>query len=698
VRFLAAILSVFIFVGGIGYFLMWVTSRPHEEIKLEEVRTSPDVSPLTGAVVGDVLATKVTRPLNFDESIEAPWKFQDNEINISNAVMNVGLDLVDPKTEPTFAKLYSSPAKVREAAATLDKGVESLIPSASMLFAMARDFDSGVLGTLDLSLVDGKNDAKIGLIDLIEKIFNKLEKTDQVRTFLAAALEIAGRKVDVFPEEVTRRNIWLNRYRNLRRVASPPVDFYTWNKDLVRAYDVETFLQDEFPRKQWFMAYQLARTLSKEENADLLQQYRFIVEAFDLIYLPKRVFTIDDLTKFKIVGDESILEMFRKRAGMNYRIMFLPPSWRREQIFFLEMLPLGVVPGLDPMSELTQRSMIGYVSFIPPSGRPGLEQFQALAMDSLLAEKSSLESDKVLFSLPFKERLIAPYYAVTKEVADSSGLVTPQPWKPTDETKISPKFRVEPVPGFYIRTARAYNYMTKAAFAILGPQAVRQVKRILPDGTESDKPLFDELRAIQRLFYGLYIVTCEDLGTPPTFEAGDEVEKEVCRAEAIEWLAHAFDSKEASNDHRFISPMIDRRDSEKKQGDVLVMTWANCGYQLSKMTSSFVPERGPQIRANKEGAIWGSPSSSELGESKYLLPVLRFRMMELVNRGSLPSNEFQEICDKAEGDPDKAAEALMALPPPEFDRSKIDEITQQEVEASGKKKRQELPESNPAGK
>lgn len=697
-RFLAAIIGVFIFIGAIGYGLSLVTSRDHEEVKTVVVLTTPNQSPLSGAVSDDLLATKVTRPLNFDESIKASWKWQDNEVNISNSVIQLGLDLVDPKTEQVFTKIYPSAAKVREAVSKLDKGAESLIPSASMIFAMGRDFDSGVLGALDLCLVEGKNDAKIGLVDLLERIFNKLEKTDQIRTFFAAALEIAGRKVDVFPEEVVRRNIWLNRYRNIRRIASPPVDFYTWNEDLVRAYDIETFLQDEFSKKQWFMAAQLARTLGKEENADLLKQYRYILESFDLIYLPKRVFTIDDLTQFKLVGDESIMDMFRRTAGRQYRIMFLPPSWRREQIHFAEMLPMGVLQGLDPICELTQRSMIGYVSFIPPSGRPGLEQFQAMALDSLLAEKNSIEADKVLYTLPFKERLIGPYYAVEREVTDPSNYPQPTPWTPTDESKISPKLRVEPMPMFYIRSARAYNYMFRAASAILGPQTMRDVRRILPNGQRSEKPLYDDLRAIQRLFYGLYIVTCEDLGVAPTFEAGDEVDREVCYREAVEWLSHAFDSPQASNDDRFISPTIDVRASDKKSGDLLILTWANLGYQILKANSSFVPERGPQIKGAQSGSIWGAPDSSKLGESKYLLPVLRFKMLELVSRGSLPTKDFQEICDKADGDPDKIAEALLALQPPEIDRSKSEEVTPQEVESSGKKKRQDLPEASGAKK
>ncbi|MBY0589476.1 hypothetical protein K2X85_20060 [bacterium] len=691
-RFLAAIIGVFVFIGAIGYGLSLVTSREHEVIETVEVRVAPEQSPLSGAISDDLLATKLTRPLNFDESVKSPWKWQENEVNISNSVIKLGLDLVDGEKEPVFTKIFPSAAKVREAVAGIEKGEASLIPSASMIFAMGREFDSGVLGALDLALVDGKNDAKIGLVDVVEKIFNKLEKTDQVRTFLAAALEIAGRKVDVFPEEVVRRNIWLNRYRNNRRVASPPVDFYTWNDDLVRAYDVETFLQDEFPKKQWFMAAQLARTLAKEENADLLRQYRYILEAFDLIYLPRRVFTIDDLTNFKLVGDESIMDMFRKRAGMHYRIMFLPPSWRREQIHFAEMLPMGVHAGLDPISELTQRSMIGFISFIPPSGRPGLEQYQAMALDALLAEKPTIESDKVLFTLPYKERLINPFFAVTKKVVDPNRYMQATTWTPTDEAKISPKLRIEPMPMFYLRSARAYNYMFRAASAILGPQSIRDVKRIMPNGQRSEKPLFDDLRAIQRLFYGLYMITCEDLGAAPTFESVDDVNREECYKEATDWLAHAFDSPEARNDDRFISPTIDVRASDKKNGDLLFLTWANLGYQLLKTSSSFVPERGPQIRGTQPGAIWGSPEASKLGESHYLLPILRFKLLELVSRGSLAPKEFREICDKYEGDPDKVAEALLALPPPEIDRSKVEEVTPQEVEASGKKKRQELPE------
>jgi len=362
----------------------------------------------------------------------------------------------------------------------------------------------------------------------------------------------------------------------------------------------------------------------------------------------------------KAFSDDQIIEMFQKRPGWTYRLVFLTSALRREQLYFNEMLPLGLAPGLDPMTELSQRSKIGYVSFIPSNDRAGLEQVQAFALDALIAEpQNAFEADKTLLSRVYKERLFHPYYATKQEVSDESKVILPKPWEPSDKGKICPAFRVEPVPQFYLRTARVYDFMFRVSLALLGQQSITKVHRILPDGTESPDYLYDEINKMKRLYYGLYMVSCEDLGLRPALEASDIFERDIAYQEALDWLKNVSQDKDFELDARYISPGFYGHFADQNRQIQLIMTWANLGFRLMKFDSTFA--RPPQIREGGAGSVWNVVPDSELGHGRYVIPVAQFKMLDLVARAGIPPKQFREICDKANQDPDKIQEELRAL-------------------------------------
>lgn len=697
-RFLAAIVAMFILMGGIGYGLMLVTTRNEVVAEKIDILAAPDDGPLTGAIGDDIIETKVMRRLNFEQDLVYPVKSGEAEVNRSDAVIRLGLDVIDAKSEPVFAKTYKTFNEAQLAGLTLP-GAEkhSVIPSASLMFHKARSLDSGVLATLDMAMCLGQNDRSVGLIQLVKDIFNALEKTDIARAYLAAALELAGHPVEVYPEEVARRNVWVTRYRTQRRDIYPPIDYYAWNKQLEQIYDFETFLQEDIPRRNWFMAAQIARALKKEENKELLNRYRAILNGFDFLYMPRRTFTVEDLVGIPVIGDETIMDMFRRRPGMQLRIVFLSPAWRREQIHFGEMLPLGVAPGLDPLTELTQRSMVGFVSFIPQSGRPGVEQFHSLALDSLISEQRSLESDKLLLTRVYRERLFHPYLAVDREIYESQRdeMIVPEPWKPTDEGKVCPTLRVEPVPQYYIRSARAYQYMNLVMGLILGEKTSKEIRRVLPDGSRHTEPMADEIARLTRLLFGMYIVTCEDLGMRPSFDTNDMIDAAQCKHEALEWIDHAFEDADAMEDARYMSPPIFVRPGDKNKVDQMVLTWCNLGVQLSKLRGTYA--QTPQIKQPGENSIWTAPDPKLLGTARYILPNVHFATLELLSRGGLTTTQFREICDKGEQDQAKIQAALLAIEPPALTRAPNEEaITPQQLEESaGDRMRPKEPTPNP---
>ena len=167
---------------------------------------------------------------------------------------------------------------------------------------------------------------------------------------------------------------------------------------------------------------------------------------------------------------------------------------------------------------------------------------------------------------------------------------------------------------------------------------------------------------MKRLFFGLYMVSCEDLGLRPNLESYDLFDREIAYREALEWLAKMSEEKDFERDARYISPGFYVHFRDQNRQVPLLMTWANLGFRLMKFDTSFV--RPPQVRDPGEGAIWNIAQDSDLGHGRYVLPVTQFKMLDLVRRGGIPPKQFQEICDKANQDPDKIEQEVSALNAP----------------------------------
>ena len=50
--------------------------------------------------------------------------------------------------------------------------------------------------------------------------------------------------------------------------------------------------------------------------------------------------------------------------------------------------------------------------------------------------------------------------------------------------------------------------------------------------------MYAELQAMGGLFYGLYLISCEDIGLKPALAADEGVDRAQCSIAAAEWLSH----------------------------------------------------------------------------------------------------------------------------------------------------------------
>src|SRR5262249_20114802 len=154
----------------------------------------------------------------------------------------------------------------------------------------------------------------------------------------------------------------------------------------------------------------------------------------------------------------------------------------------------------------------------------------------------------------------------------------------TPET-IRPQLRVEPCPSYYVRTARAYAFLANFLEATVGKEALQGLHGLKKDGQRS-QDLYSELRFMRDLFYGLYLVSAEDIGLKPTFLKQDPVDQGHCFRSATDWLARAFEDGDTDADTRVSVPVF------ADPGRRVTRLWATLGVRLVKLNADFaVPPR-----------------------------------------------------------------------------------------------------------
>jgi hypothetical protein len=206
----------------------------------------------------------------------------------------------------------------------------------------------------------------------------------------------------------------------------------------------------------------------------------------------------------------------------------------------------------------------------------------------------------------------------------------------TDKGVLTPRLRVEPCPTYYLRTARAYGFLVNFLDAAVGKEALQKLHGLTKDGPR--KPdLYTELHAMRDLFYGLYLVSAEDIGLKTTLMADEPVDRDQCYGRASKWLTSAFDDPDLAADTRVIVPIF----VDPSRG--VTRAWATLGVRLAKLDADYA--RPPSIRP-ADSDDWKQASPGQLGTARYLIPVDEFAEVELAGTHVLNREEFRALCDE----------------------------------------------------
>jgi len=575
-----------------------------------DVRTDHDDPPddPSDALVDDSPADKT--PPTFDPSLVHPVRVGENGAwleNRSAAQFRLDVPVVAPDLEPWQLELRPT----YKAAIDAGRAHGEVLPSVNMLDGKAKQFDDGLCAALDLACHAGIDGALEGDVHLVRRIFDAVPRDGAAAPFLAAGLAIADVRVDI--ADSARAEKWKRAFEK-NELASKPIGFFTWSDALGQAFRFHRFFKTPLDSADRAVASEISAVFARDAALRADQERRLALSA--RVHNPAATRPLVDVD-----------------ASTHGSVALFPPMSSRETELFARLFPDGVPRDTSLMSELVRRVRSGEVD-LSPRPNAGWLDHQVHALETLLLPERGEERNKLILTKRYKKRMLEAFEALlTKRLEThmmaagykSESLRPPQGLRPT--------MRVEPCPTYYLRTARAYAFLAGVLDAALGEKALRSI-RGLRDGGDRGVDAFTELRSTRDLFYGLHLVSCDDLGLRPAFAKDEPVDADACRAAATAWLARAFDDPDLAVDTRVAIPVY--------ADDRTTRCWGTLGVRVARLNIRW--ETRPRLKPADGPGEW--TEAPDCDRAQYLIPVDEFGEFSLRAGHVLSREEFRKACGR----------------------------------------------------
>jgi len=558
----------------------------------------------------------------------------DWELNASAAVMKLDCPSVKPDYDAWMLDLKPSYAA---AVAAAESHHRVLLPSANMLDGAAKQFDDGLYAAVDLACYRGELGLASAPPDLAERVFRKLRPGSPARPFFSAALSLAGRQAPVTGAEARARKRYLADFER-DESRSKPISFYNWTGELKRLWRFMRFLQREFYDQSPDVRVARDTASALAGDAGLLSDYRKVNAFYGRLTNPLICMSMD-----RIAGRAgSLAALAREQGTWHQSVAFFPPSASRETELFERLFGgTGIPPGVNLMAELIHRIRSGDVD-LAPGEKSGWYQHQAYALETMLLPSRGREKDKLQLTAKYKRRLVEAFKAlITKRRETHARQLAkagcPSAAMPLREAQVRPRLRIEPCPTFYLRTARAYDFVRNLLVATAGEALLRKMHG-LRRGGEREAALAEELASVRLRFYGFYLIACEDIGMRPQFLRNERVDVAAARGAAEKWLGGIAADRDLECDTRVSIPIA---------GDPVgrvTRIWATLGVRLAHLDASYALP--PKVRPKGSDAEWKEVERWQLGLVRYAIAVDEFAEIEMKGLRALTRAELRAVCDK----------------------------------------------------
>jgi hypothetical protein len=564
-------------------------------------------------LVDDELSTKNPAfvPDLIDRRPEGGWR-----INASSAVLQLDTPMLKPDFDAALLVLRPSYADA------IASGPSSMkvLPSINLIDGKAKQFDDGLVAALHLAYYRGWKPNLESHVAWIQRLYERVGPRKAASLYLEAGLGIAG--VDVEGGQPDHGSSWITRFES-DLTYSKPFGFYTWSDELTRVFRFVRFFQQPIPSTEPAVIKDLGQAIQADPN--LLSDYRKL-HAFSAKLTNPR-------------DGQTLLDVIEKKSFDGTRPIALFPSARsRETELFRRLFPSGLAPDADLMRALIRAIRDGTVD-LSPRPESGWYDHQVYALETFLLPQRGEEHAKLLLTKAYKKRMLEAFAAlITKQrethSRDLAAAKSAEPFLPP--VTIKPRLRVEPCPTYYLRMARSYDFLWNVLLATIGEKELASLHG-LKEGGERGKTLLEELRWMREFFYGLHLLSAEDIGLAPLLRGDEPVDRAACEAQAAHWLASYTQDADLKVDARVSVPLyFDVRNRRTR-------LWATVGVRLAKLDVSYA--RPPKIKPAETAGEWAEVERHQLENALYLIAVDEFAEVEVPGLQPLTRKEFRDACN-----------------------------------------------------
>lgn len=565
-----------------------------------------------------------------------PFGPEDNRWQINASAAVIKLDVPDTRSDEHEALQRLYPDYAAAAKALRGAGFE-VLPSVNLLGGKAKQFDDGLYAAMDQYMVQNGEEGVRDIELCVRQVLTELNPTGEAYAWLFASLEL-GRFIT--PEEHQRRPRLVDRFVEdflADEAQSRPVGFYTWNENLVRVFQFLRYLQQPFDKREGtpqVLANALARnSQAREQYTRMLEFYAHLTNPFDsLSLLP----LAEELYAGKPLADVASALGVRKPF-----VSFLPYSDSKETALFDRLYPRGLPPNADLMADLISAIRSGELD-LKPGENSGWYDYQLYALESLVLPEKGEGNDKLLLTRKYKLRLLEAFKAMVTKTREThvrqmaaAGNTAGAAFEPTEA--LPPRLRVEPNPSYYLRIARSYAFLQN--FLEANVQDLNSLPGFRAEGNRG-KPLGEELESMRLLFYGLYFVSCEDIGHKPQLLEGENADPDYTRAIAADWLKSWETDPDLAVDTRVAVPIY--------RDDRVSRFWCTLGVRPIKLEADYArrPSWRPLPAAGEQPQPWQELESYKVQKAEWVILGDDFAEVQKGARATLSRGELQKVCDQ----------------------------------------------------
>ena len=556
-------------------------------------------------------------------------------VNLSAAVTKLDQDLLKPDSDEELLNLY---ANYRDAIQSVQTPVVSVLPSINLIDGKAKQFDDGLFAALEQHWFQEHAAEFPGDLTFLKELAAAVPSDSRAAAYFAVGLELAGIKIPATNQ--ASMALFKSRYTS-DLVQSKPIGFYTWNEKLQQCYRVGRYFQMEFELDDNDWMQPVIRAI--QTKSELQATYRQILARWARLSNSPSRLTVLDLAENSTGKD--LVRVRRQRNLTTSTVSLFPPGSNRESELTRRLFPSGFSAKQDIMRELVKAIRSGTVD-LHPTENSGWYDYQVHALETLLVPKRGEESKSLLLTGTYKRRRMEAFEALMTKRKETNVLRSKSPatieaarLTPAPLETFSPRLRLEPAPTYYLRMARSYRFLNKALHEFVPASQLTTLHGLNEQGTRK-QPLLEELRDIERFFYGCYALSAEDIGLGLNVTEDEQALLGESRNIAENWLTNYIDDPDIAVDTRVIVPVAE----DLKRG--IISVWATPGIRFSRLKTNYVPEAPPRVRTS-DGEEWTALKPEQLREATYLLPVDEFVSVQVPSSRILNRKEFQGLCNEA---------------------------------------------------